>query len=85
MHPMPGYGLSLLLLLKKALETAPSALSGTITPTQEAPLGFLFSVTGKGTNGLHHSAPSPIQRPFGLVSFATLHLVRHLLDGNYPR
>ena len=72
--------------LKKTLETAFSILSGTFAPTQ-APLDFLFTVAGEGTNGLQHSAPDLIQCPFGFVSFATLNLVRHLLDAltPYPR
>src|SRR5215211_4031162 len=79
--------LSRLLLLKKALEAAFFVFSGAYTPTQ-ASLGLLFSVTGQGTNGLQHSAPDFVQRPFGPVSFATLHLMRSYLLGAhapYPK
>ena len=75
--------LSWLLLLKKAFEAAFSILGGAHAPAQ-APLDFLFSVTAQGTNDLQHSAPDLVQRPFSPISFATLHLVRHLLGALAP-
>jgi hypothetical protein len=72
-------------LLKRPLRR-PSPSLAVPLPLPKRPLTF-FSVAGEGTNGLQHSAPDLIQCPFGFVSFASLHLVRHLLDvlTPYPR
>lgn len=61
------------LLLKKALEAAFSVSGSTRAPAQ-APLGPLFSVAGEGTDGTQDSARDLVQRSFGPVSFAALHL-----------
>jgi hypothetical protein len=73
------------LLLEKALEAALSVSGGTRAPAQ-APLGPLFSVGGEGTDGTQDSARDLVQRSFGPVSFAALHLrASPPRRCNYPR